>query len=64
LREVRPEGVEYAMAAFARHYLGGGDTSRVETPTKPTLAQIEKQKNTLSKIASVICDEEMIDRAV
>ncbi len=64
MREVRPEGVEYAMAAFARHYLGRESTVHVETPVTPTAEQIEKQKLTLSRIAAVICDEEMIDRAV
>jgi len=64
LREVRPEGVEYAMTAFVRHYLGQGERVRTEAKAKPTAAQVETQKLVISEIAAVICDEEKIDRAV
>lgn len=64
LREVRPEGVEYAMSAFARHYLGHENSAREVNIAKPTREQIERQKLIMEKIADIICDEEMIDRAV
>ncbi len=64
LREVRPEGVEYAMGAFARHYLGREASVRAVAEAGPTAAQVAKQKHIMTEIASVICDEENIDRAV
>jgi hypothetical protein len=64
LREVRPEGVEYAMAAFARHYLGSGMPVRMSVEAAPTAEQVAKQKLAMKEIASVICDEENIDRVL
>lgn len=61
LREVRPEGVQYAMSKFAAHYLGEQGARPVVAGAAPSQAGIDQQKAAIQEIASVICDEEKID---
>lgn len=62
LREVRPEGVAYAMSKFAEHYMT--NNTEAHPGHKTTVLDPEavaRQRTAIQEIAAVICDEEKID---
>ncbi|MDI7776359.1 GSCFA domain-containing protein [Asticcacaulis sp. EMRT-3] len=61
LREIRPEGVKYAMSKFAAHYLSDGSAGVAPPPVAATAAAIDRQRVAMKTIADIICDEENID---
>ncbi len=61
LREVKPEGVLYAMSKFAAHYLGDASIQLAAGTEMPSRDAIARQRAAITEIASVICDEEKID---
>lgn len=65
LREVRPEGVAYVMAAFARHFLDDAAATAAPAPADPApppAAGNDAAAARLAAVADVICDEEWIER--
>lgn len=61
LREVRPEGVEYVMSVFARHYLSGGGVQELVALTAPSRKAVRQQAAAMLEIGAVICDEEQVE---
>lgn len=60
LREVRPEGVRYAMSKFAANFLGSASLGPGDTAEAPSQDAIDRQRAAMTQIAAVICDEERI----
>ena len=65
LREVRPEGVAYVMHHFAKHYLGATSApAPIFAAPSPSRAMVAEQEAALAAAQAVICDEEVIERAL
>lgn len=65
LREVRMVGVRHAMTCFFRHYLGVDITNKKDASAPPETRAVDQNSVDINeRIASVICDEEELERAV
>ena len=59
LREIRPEGVDHVMALFMRHYAGVEPDQTAAVP-----ANAPKFHEQVEEALDIICEEELIERAL